>query len=182
MITGLRIKGDVDGDANEITSDIIFERNWFDQAGFLPKTAHNWIGRNNIMDLSTSSKNYNFNSTTGFFLVNNLFRFATFTNFVCQDAVGMTILNNTFFGARFFLTNIQTVSNNIFYDHVMNFSENSNNIFANNIFFSGTNPSSSTNTTVGSIFSNPLFVDLNGGDYNLQASSPGRVQVQMEQI
>ena len=191
VISGFLITADVDGDPDEVISDVIIERCLFNRTEVINislRNNENWIFRNNIVYQDQ------FNATH---------------NFLCGTAINLRIENNIFQGetangqnSSLFqvVSSSAIVTNNVFYDYVLEFDNSTvaNNIFIqqnftdrgrtsenatfnNNIFFGENNPSGATNTLNNNIFDNPGFESADTDFYNypadditLASASPGK--------
>lgn len=196
VIVGFLITGDVQGDNDSNISDVVLERNRFNNVNFNiaieTGTASGWIIRNNIFYLNESDDFQCNDGTQRFILLeesedilftNNIISTTTSdpSNYYCSAigsfSVSNVFINNVFFKVRFRINNSSNISNNILIDCLA--SESTNNTLANNLhegsFFSG-----ATNTLIGNLSDDALFVaeanDLWGydDDLNLQSASIGK--------
>lgn len=188
-ISGFIVFGDFDGDPDQMISDIVVERNWFNQVNIRFQNNTKWSFRNNIVYMSTGNDFFfNVGTSSNLVMQNNILQGADLDALLTVNSTSCTIINNTFFDFHFQVDDC-VFSNNIFVDHAFSedFSGTVNDAFArnvtfnNNIFFSGrSNPSGASNTYINSIFDNPGFVseDNNfysfGEDLNLATASPGK--------
>jgi len=189
-ISGLLINANLDGDPDQIISDVIIERCLINRGDLINVNFglnENWIFRNNIVYQDQNNVRHNFlcGAAVNLRLENNIFQgessSSTNNAYFQVRSSSAIVTNNVFFDYTIELDDA-LVTNNIFLDQ--SFTDlgvvSSNSTFNNNIFNGESTPGTSTNTLNNNLNSDPGFVNENnrffdfGEDLNLTTASPGK--------